>query len=134
MIKLFPKLLIIFFSTGCAAFSSPTISTSLSGFGGQHEQLQTTTTVQLTSQNYRILKTNVFGTDWGIDLLGIIPIVSPNCEKAMHQLYEAGGVKEGKPHAIVNVLKQHVSPYFILFSVPRVTIRADVVEFIKPSP
>jgi hypothetical protein len=79
-------------------------------------------------------ETNVVGTDWGIYFLGLVPIVSPQYVKAMKQLYEAGGVAEGSPQAIVNVIQQHTSPYFILFSIPRITIRADVVEFTKPSP
>ena len=134
MKKLFPKLLIIcFFCSGCAAFALPTLLSSGSGGGGQ-QQLQTMTTVQLTSQNYRIIKTNVVGSDWGIKLLGLFPILSPDYVKAIKQLYEAGGVTEGKPLAIVNVFQQDTSPFFIIFSIPRITIRADVVEFTKPGP
>ena len=134
MKKLLPKLLVmLLFCTGCAPFALPAISPSLSG-GGQQPLLQTTTTVQLTSQNYRIVKTNVVGTDWGVNLLGLVPIVSPKYVTVMKQLYEAGEVAEGKPQAIVNVIQQHSSPYFILFSIPRITIRADVVEFTKASP
>lgn len=93
--------------------------------------IQTTTTIRLSTDNYRILKTNVVGTDWGIDILGLIPIVSPDYTKAIAKLYKAGEVAEGKPQAIVNVLQQHTAPYFILFSIPRITFRADVVEFTK---
>jgi hypothetical protein len=135
MKTLFPKLLIMcYFCTGCAGFALPAISPSVSGGGGQQPLLQTTTMVQLTSQNYRIVKTNVVGTDWGVNLLGLVPIVSPKYVTVMKQLYDAGEVAEGKPQAIVNVIQQHSSPYFILFSIPRITIRADVVEFTKPSP
>jgi hypothetical protein len=134
MKKLLPKLLIMFFCTGCAGISSPTISPSFSGFGGQQPLLQSTTAVQLTSRNYRIVKTNAVGSDWGINLLGLIPLVSPDYVKVVKELYEAGGVAEGKPQAIVNVVQQQTSPYFILFSIPRITIRADVVEFKEPVP
>ncbi len=134
MLKLFPKLLIMFFLCGCAGVSSPTISPSFSGFGGLQSQLQTATTVQLASHNYRIVKTNVVGSDWGISFLGLIPIVSPDYAKAMKRLYVAGDVAEGRPQAIVNVVQQHTAPYFILFSIPRVAIRADVVEFEEPVP
>jgi hypothetical protein len=135
MKPLFPKLFIVcFLYTGCAAVSSPSISPSLSFLGGGQPLLQATTTVQLASENYRISKTNVVGTDWGINFLGLVPIVSPDYVKVMNQLYEAGGVAEGKPQAIVNILQQNTSAYFILFSIPRITIRADVVEFKKPNP
>jgi hypothetical protein len=59
--------------------------------------------VLLSTENYRILKTNVVDTDWGIDFLGFIPIVSPDYAKAIAMLYKAGDVAEGKPQAIVNV-------------------------------
>jgi hypothetical protein len=132
MKKLLPKLLILsFLCTGCAAFALPTISPSFSG-GGQQQLIQTTTTVQLNSENFRIVKTNAVGSDWGINLLGLIAIISPNYEKVMDQLCKAGEISAGKPQAIVNVHQQYSSPYFILFSIPRITVRADVVEFTKP--
>lgn len=133
MNKLFTKLLIIcLLCTGCAIPLSsqlPSISPSISS--GQQQNIQALTTVQLTTDNYRILKTNAVGTDWGINLLGLIPIVSPDYTIAIAKLYKAGKVTEGKPQAIVNVLQQHTSPFFILFSIPRITFRADVVEFTK---
>jgi hypothetical protein len=133
MKKLFPKLLILcFLCTGCAI---PLLSLlpgfSSSGSGGQIQGIQTTTSVTLANDNYRILKTNVVGTDWGITFLGIFPIVSPDYVKAIENLYIAGEVSEGKPLAIVNILQQNTSPFFILFSIPRITFSADVVEFLK---
>jgi len=55
----------------------------------------------------------------GITFLGIFPIVSPDYVKAIENLYIAGEVSEGKPLAIVNILQQNTSPFFILFSIPR---------------
>jgi hypothetical protein len=129
MKKLSLTLLIIgFLCTGCA-IPLPIPSLSSSSSGGHAQGIQTATTVMLTADNYRLLKTNVVGTDWGINLLGIIPIVSPDYTKAISMLYKAGEVSEGKSQAIANVLEQHTSPFFILFSIPRITFRADVVEF-----
>ncbi len=96
--------------------------------------MQTTSTVQLSSDNYRIVRTNAVGTDWGINFLGLIPVISPKYEKAINQVYKAGGVAEGKSLAIVNVLQQYTSAYFILFSIPRIRIRAHVVVFWRPCP
>jgi hypothetical protein len=107
------------------------LSPSPSGSGGQTQGIQATTSVSLATDNYRILKTNVVSTDWGINLLGIFPIISPDYTKAIAKLYTAGEVSEGKPQAIVNILQQNTSPFFILFSIPRITFRADVVEFTK---
>jgi len=131
MEKLFPRLLIAcFLCSGCAApltSQLPNFSTSLTG--GQIQQIQVATSVSLATDNYRILKTNVMGTDWGINLLGILPIVSPDYTKAIAKLYKAGEVSERKPQAIVNILQQNTAPFFILFSIPIITFRADVVEF-----
>ncbi|MDR3579274.1 MAG: hypothetical protein P4L44_04850 [Oryzomonas sp.] len=133
MKKLLPRLLIFcFLCTGCAIpFFSQMTSFSPSVSGGQIPGIQATTTASLATDNYRILKTNVEGTDWGISLLGIFPIVSPDYAKAIAKLYTAGEVSVGKPQAVVNILQQNTSPYFILFSIPRIMFRADVVEFTK---
>ena len=135
MEKLLPRLFIILFlCAGCAIpLPMPSFSASASG-GGQAQGIQATTSVWLANDNYRILKTNVVGTDWGISLLGILPIVSPDYTKAIGMLYNAGEVSEGRPQAVVNILQQNSSPFFILFSIPRITFRADVVEFTKAIP
>jgi hypothetical protein len=121
--------MLCFFCTGCAAL--PFLASS---GGAQQGLMQTATSVQLSSQNYRIVKTNVVGSDWGINLLGIIPIVSPEYAKATGQICKLGELSEGKPRAIVNVFQQLSSSYFILFSITRISIRADVVEFTPPIP
>ena len=136
MVKRLPRLLLVcFLCSSCAIPLSsqlPNLSSSFSG--GQIQEIQASTSVSLASDNYRILKTNVVGSDWGISFLGILPIVSPDSAKAMAKLYKAGGVSEGKPQAIVNLLQQSTSPYFILFSIPKIMYRADVVEFTKATP
>ena len=131
MKKIYLMLVIGFLLTGCALPLAGLITPSP---GGGQEDIKTLTTVQLSTGNYRILKTNVVGSDWGISFLGIIPIISPDYTKAISKLYKAGELTEGTPQAIVNVLQQQTSPYFILFSIPRITFRADVVEFTKITP
>ncbi len=48
----------------------------------------------------------------------------------MSRLYRAAGISEGRALAIVNVMSEHSSTYFILFALPKITVRADVIEFI----
>jgi hypothetical protein len=115
----------------CAGCALPLPGLSASGGGGQQQEIKNITTVELSKGNFRIVKTNIRGTDWGINLLGILPIVSPDYTKAISQLYRSGAVTEGKSQAIVNILQQHTAPFFILFSIPRISFRADVVEFIE---
>lgn len=122
-------LLLTLLSAGCA-LPLPGISPSVSG--GHQQDLKTITTVELAGNNYRLVRTNVIGTDWGISFLGLIPIVSPDYTKAIAKLYKNGAVSEGRPLALVNVLQQHTAPFFLLFSIPRITFRADVIEYSAP--
>ncbi|HJV66594.1 MAG TPA: DUF6567 family protein [Geomonas sp.] len=128
MRKLFPLLIVIcLFTAGCPAIPS-LFSPSASG-SQQAQQLQTTTTVHLYGENYRVIKTNITGTSWGFSLLGFVTLKSPNYIKAVEQMYKEAGIDKEKSQAIVNVAQQDTAPYFILFSLPRITLRADLIEF-----
>ncbi|WP_460595191.1 DUF6567 family protein [Geomonas sp. Red276] len=94
--------------------------------------MQTNTLVQLNGQNYRIVKTNVTGSSRGFSLLGFITVVSPNYIKAVQHLYKEAGITEGRALAIANIAQQDTAPYFVLFSLPKITLRADVIEFTGP--
>jgi hypothetical protein len=135
MKKLIPSFCLLTIS--CLLLSGcPAALPFLSPASGQNQvqQLQTSTLVHLNGQNYRIIKTNITGTDWGFNLLGLVTLVSPNYVKAVKQLYKEGGITEGRAIALANVAQQDTSPYFILFSLPRITLRADVIEFTGPVP
>jgi hypothetical protein len=89
----------------------------------------TSTQVDLTKKNYQIVKANAIGESIGFKLLGIIPIVPPTYTNAMTDLYEKAGITEGKAQALVNVTQERSSLYLILFSIPKLTVRADIIEF-----
>jgi hypothetical protein len=93
----------------------------------------TGTQVDLSRANYRIVKANAIGTSSGFRLLGIIPLASPRYTTAMSELYSKAGMSEGKSHALVNVIQERSSLYLILFSIPKLTIRADIIEFFDES-
>lgn len=90
----------------------------------------TTTSVDLSKKNYRIVKMNAFGESMGFKFLGIIPLISPKYRNAMVDLYSNSGISEGKAHALTNVIQERSSVYLILFSLPKLTVRADVIEFL----
>lgn len=91
---------------------------------------QTGTQVQLTQNNYKVITAGATGKSFGFKLLGILPIVSPNYADAKQDLYKSVGVPlTGKAVALANQTEDRSTLYLILFSVPRVTITADVVEF-----
>lgn len=92
-------------------------------------QILTTTAVNLSRQNYKIVKANAIGGSVGFSFLGLITLKSPGYDEAMTKLYQHAGVSEGKAQALVNVVYENSSTYFILFALPKITVRADVIEF-----
>ena len=68
-------------------------------------------------------------TDSGFALLGFITLVPARFQTAMDQLYSKAGMQSGQPQTLGNVIMEKTSAYWILFSIPRVSVRADVVEF-----
>ena len=90
----------------------------------------TATAVALNGKNYRLIKPGARGQSYGFRLLGVIPLSSPNFASARESLYAS--VKEpltGRAVALANQLEDKSTLYLILFSVPKVTITADVIEF-----
>ncbi len=91
----------------------------------------TGTQVELTRKNYHVIKSNVIGESSGFSFLGIIPIMPPRYTNAMSDLYSSAGLSKGKAQALVNVVQERSTLYLILFSIPKLTVRADVIEFIE---
>jgi len=91
----------------------------------------TTTAVALTGKNYRLIKPAARGRSYGFKLLGIIPLAGPTAASARQRLYAS--VTEplaGKAVAIANQMEDRSNLYLILFSIPKLTITADVIEFV----
>ena len=87
------------------------------------------TQVQLFGNNYRVLQTNVVAKSGGFKLLGFITIRSPSYVKAVSRLCAKAGIEEGQPQAFANVVYETGGMNLILFSLPKIRIRADLVEF-----
>jgi hypothetical protein len=88
------------------------------------------TDVNLNSNNYRIIKAGASGCSTGFNLLGFIPFASPHYSEAKADLYHS--VTEpmnGRAIALANQTEDRSTIYLILFSLPKVTITADVIEF-----
>lgn len=124
-LKLLPVLALL---TGCAAASSlPALSGLIPAQTGP--QILTTTDVNLSEQNYKIVKADATGSSTGFSFLGLITLRSPRYQEAVTRLYWSANVAEGKAQALVNVMHEHTSNYYLLFALPRITVRADVIEF-----
>lgn len=86
------------------------------------------TTTDLTKNNFRVLRANAVGKDSGFYLFGIIPFYSPTYSDAMRDLYKGVRV-EGKATALANVSQDKSYLYLVLFSIPKITVTADIIEF-----
>jgi len=97
---------------------------------GQLRGQTTATGVSLAGNNYKLIKAGAKGESSGFKLLGIISIVPPNMADAKEALYQSVGEPlTGRAVALANQTEDRSNLYLILFSIPRYTITADVVEF-----
>jgi hypothetical protein len=89
------------------------------------------TQVSLTHANYKVVKAGAMGRSYGFRfLLGIIPIAAPSTAEARADLYASlGQPVNGKSVALVNVKEDHSTTWLLLFSIPKVVVTGDVVEF-----
>ena len=92
--------------------------------------VQSQTQVGLSGNNYKVIKTGAIGESYGFKLLGIIPFDMPTMARAKQKLYESVGEPlTGRSVALAHQTEDRSSLYVILFSIPKYTITADVVEF-----
>jgi len=111
--------LAILFSAGCA---STRVTNNASS---------TQTQIDLNHANYRMIKAGAEGRSYGFRfLLGIIPITAPNTAAARADLYNhVGESVTGKSVALINVTEDRSTTWLLLFSIPKLVITGDVVEF-----
>jgi hypothetical protein len=128
MIKLSLALAAAALLCGCAA-AIPAATSSAGLLGRQTATVHTQTSVSLAEGNFSVVKTNVVGSSKGFSLLGFIPIYPATVTKAMGRLYAQAGMQEGETKTVAHLVIDHSSLYFILFSIPETTARADIVEF-----
>ena len=113
---------------GCAAAAALPIASLLGSPNSAALQIQDST--ELQERNFIVIKTNMIGQASGFSLLGILTIVPARFTKAMDRLYTKAKMQEGRPQTLANLVMEQDSSYFILFSIPQTSVRADVVEFI----
>jgi len=88
----------------------------------------------LSKNNFRVVKSNVRGESYGFNFLGFIPIIPVRLAEAKGDLYQKLGkdgiIVEGRSIALANATEDRTSFYFFIGSVPRITLTADVIEFL----
>lgn len=121
---------------GCAAVAP--ISSAVSSVSPSTTlQIFNTTELRLQQKNFLVVKPNIRGEARGFALLGIITIVPARFSKAMDRLNSQADMKPGTSRTLANLVLEKDSSYYILFSIPKTSVRADVIEFIpdaQPQP
>ena len=116
--------------SGCAVASALPVASSVGGaLSSSALEIHNTTELRLQEKNFVVLKTNVVGESKGFALLGIITMFPAKLTTAMNRLYLRSEMQPQRPQALANLIMEKDSTYLVLFSIPRTSIRADVIEF-----
>jgi hypothetical protein len=134
--KLLGSIPVLLSLAGCpippAATTLPISLPPIASAGGA--QISAGTEVRLSQPNFRLVRADIVGSSTGFKLLGIFTFKSPAYAEVITRLYKNAGVSIGKAQTLVNVVYEQTQPYFILFSLPKITVRADLVEFRESRP
>lgn len=115
---------------GCAAVATLPIASVLGSPNASALEIHNGTEVRLQDANFVVTRTNVVGQSKGFSLLGVLTIVPAKFTTAASRLYMEAEMQPGRPQTLANLVMEKDSTYFILFSIPRTALRADVIEFI----
>lgn len=112
------------------------ITTSCANTRVENNTPSTQTEVSLTHGNYKMVQAGAEGSSYGFRfLLGIIPITAPTTAAARSNLYHnVGQPLNGRSVALINVTEDRSTTWLLLFSIPKITLTGDVVEFTDQSP
>lgn len=90
----------------------------------------TSATVDLSRNNYRVLKAGAVGKSSGFKLLGFLNFSSPSYAKAKNNLYkDVNTTLEGKAIALINQTEDSSTVNLLLFQITKLTLSADVIEY-----
>ena len=115
---------------GCAAISTLPIASVVGSPNASALEIHSSTEVRLQAAQFIVLKTNVVGQSKGFALLGLLTIVPAKFTTAASRLYAQAEMQPGRSQTLANVVMEKDSTFFILFSIPRTAVRADVIAFI----
>src|SRR5262249_40038954 len=119
---------------GLAAFPLSSATSLVTTPNAAALELHNQTEIRLDEANFVMVATNVSGRSRGFALLGFISLVPARFITAMNRLYIDAGMETGRPQTLAGMVVEKSSTYCILFSIPQIEVRADVVEFITRPP
>lgn len=127
---------LVILAGGCAGAAATQLPSTFSSLNPSASSLEihNQTELKLTEGNFSVVKTNVVGKARGFALLGFITMVPARFETAMDRFYSKAEMQTGRPQTFENLIVEKTSAYWILFSIPRVSVRADLLEFTPNQP
>ena len=137
MIRVLSALVCCILLNGCAALVPLSSLLTTPSTATPPVQVHEQTAVKLAENNFVLVKTNVVGSSRGFSLLGVLTIQPATLNTAMNRLYAAAQFQPGRPQTIAHLVMEQTSSYWILFGIPRIDVRADIVEFVpstRPPP
>jgi hypothetical protein len=134
MIRVLPALVCCILLNGCAALVPLSSLLTTPSTATPPVQVHEQTAVKLAENNFVLVKTNVVGSSRGFSLLGVLTIQPATLNTAMNRLYAAAQFQPGRPQTIAHLVMEQTSSYWILFGIPRIDVRADIVEFVPTRP
>ena|GEM_PF-643860 len=135
-ISLLALLGLLALAAGCAGAAATQLPSTFSSMNPSASSLDihNQTELRLTEGNFSVVKTNVVGQARGFALLGFITLFPARFETAMGRFYSKADMQTGRPQTLENLVVEKSSAYWILFSIPRVSVRADLIEFASNRP
>jgi hypothetical protein len=131
----FQLLLLAALAGGCAAAAALPLGSLIGSPNSSALQIQSSTEARLQEKNFIVVHTNVVGASSGFSLFGILTIVPARFNQAMSRLYAKADMQPGRSQTLANLVMESDSTFFILFSIPKTSISADVIEFTSaPTP
>ena len=118
---------------GCASIATLPVASLLPPTASSID-FRSQTAIKLEEADFVVVKTNVVGRCKGFALLGLITLSPAKFSKAIERLYAQAEIQQGRPQTLANVVIERSSSFFILFSIPQVSVRGDLVEFVRPEP
>ena len=134
MIRVLLALVCCLLLSGCAALVPLSSLLTTPSTATPPVQVHEQTAVKLAENNFVLVKTNVVGSSRGFSLLGVLTIQPATLNTAMNRLYAAAQFQPGRPQTIAHLVMEQTSSYWILFGIPRIDVRADIVEFVPTRP
>ena len=115
--------------TGCAGLAPVSSLIGPLQGGSPVLQVHNQTSVILARGNFVLVKTNVVGRSKGFSLLGFITIAPASLTQAMNRMYASAQMCPGEPQTVAHLIVERSRSHWILFGIPKIEVRADIVEF-----